>query len=461
MPDTSAATAPEGSSAAELRRLDTRATDYRFTLDDVPWDLLDAPGALAGPTLRRLLDHEAIDGARIAVAFASLERDLVAFLEAEHADGPTEGSEQPGARSVALLLEEEVRHAELFDRLAAHFGATGQPPPDTFRRLRLVEDPVVRRHLFWLHCLFFEELTVWIHDALARDTGIQPTWLAAHRLHAREETQHVLTDAAQLDASPVDEPLRERLSRAFVLYIDQHIDDFFGIDALATDGRARRLRDLPLFDEVLTHRAFRRTRSAAPYLATLRARREARLSGPALPASRDTLPAALERSAASARGISFLGRGVATLSYTQLYERAVATLGGLQGRGLRPGDPVVVVCGQPATAVEALWGCLLGGLVPALVPLPSGGRDSESHRRLLRVAAQLDAPLLTDQQGPVGDATELGRKVLRLADLGGGAPGALHQAEPDDLALLQYSSGSLGQPRAAPRRPAHPPAGPL
>ncbi|MBM4369467.1 MAG: hypothetical protein FJ090_06500 [Deltaproteobacteria bacterium] len=49
-------------------------------------------------------------------------------------------------------------------------------------------------------------------------------------------------------------------------YIDEHIDVFFGIETV--DGRGRRLRDLPLFDEVLTHRAFRRTRAVAAHLET-------------------------------------------------------------------------------------------------------------------------------------------------------------------------------------------------
>ena len=418
-----------------LERLDARASDYRFTLDDVPWDRLGEPGAQVGPTLRRLLDHNDLDGAWIASAFASLERELIAFLEAEPVDVAA-----PGGRSVALLLEEEARHAEMFERLAAHRSVSSGAPPDTFRRVQAVEDPAVRRHLFWLHCLFFEELTVWMYDALARDGDIQPVWLAAHRLHAREETQHVLTDSAFLAASPLDAKARERLSRAFVLYVDRHIDTFFGIP-----DRDRRLRDLPLFDEILTHRAFSRTRAFAPYLTTLHGRRGSRLSGPPLRPSDDTLPAAFLRSAASQRSISFVGRTTTTVSYADLHARALRVLGGLQSRGLRPGAPVVIVCGQPAAAVEALWACLLGGLIPALVPLPTGGRDSESHRRLFRVAAHLEAPLLTDQKAPMSDAIELGREVLHIADLDG--TGTEIHVGADDLALLQYSSGSLGQPR--------------
>ena len=415
----------------DLDRLDARATDYRFALADVPWDKLSEPGALVGPTLQRLLDFPQLDGGQIAVAFASLERDLIRFLEYESI----------GGRSVALLLEEESRHAEMFERFATHLGASNSPP-DTFRRLREVEDRDARRYLFWLHCLFFEELTVWIYDALARDGGIQPAWLAAHRLHAREETQHVLTDAAFLAASPAHAVAHDRLARAFVLYLDQHIDSFFGIP-----NRGRALRDLPLFDEILSHRAFGRTRTFAPYLVAIHRRRASRLSGPELPDNEDTLPAALERASGSAGGITLAGRAPVQVPYAELLRGALQVLGGLQSRGLSPGRPVVVVCGRPGDAVAALWACLLGGLVPALVPLPSGGRDSESHRRLFRVAAQLDAPLVTDQGGSLGDIGDLRHDVLRLADLRGNREGARHASRPDDLALLQYSSGSLGQPR--------------
>lgn len=415
-----------------LARLDARTTDYRFALDEVPWERLNEPGQLVGPTLRRLLDCPDLDGAAIAVAFASLERDLIRYLHAE----------QPGGRSIELLLEEEVRHAEMFDRLAAHFSSAIQPPPDTFRRLAEVENPEHRQYLFWLHCLFFEELTVWIYDALQRDGDIQSTWLAAHRLHAREETQHVLTDAAFLELSALDAQTRDQLSRAFVLYVDQHIDAFFGIA-----GRESKLRNLPLFSEVLNHRAFARTRKYAPYLLTLAARRDAVLVGPPLIRSDETLPAALERSANSNHGISFAGRSETTLSYRELHTRALIRLGGLQSKGLQPGNPVVVVCAMPSTTTEALWACLLGGLVPALVPYPTGGKDSESHRRLFRVASQLDAPLLTDQDGFTSRSNEVGRKVILLSQLPANNAGSRHPAHPDDLALLQYSSGSMGQPR--------------
>ncbi len=415
-----------------LDELDARNTAYRFDPSDVPWERLDEPGVLAGPSLLALLDSD-LDprelGRRVAAAFASLERDLIAVLE----------HDPPGGRSVELLLEEEHKHAAMFERLGAHLGTPdGWRPPDTFQRLLQGQAaPEQRRFLFWLHAVFFEELTVWIHDALDRDGGLQPAWLAAHRLHAREEVQHVLTDAAHLVESPLDAAERARLSRAFVLYVDRHLDAFFGLPE-----RGRRLRELPLFQEILTHRAFRHTRAHAPYWEALGAwNRPVVLSGPDLPASDLTLPGALVRAAEGDHGLSFPGEP--ELSYADLHTAALDRLGGLQARGFRPRQAVVLVFDRPRAAVEALWACLLGGLVPALVPRPTGSARSESHRRLFRVASQLDAPVLCAGDPPAALA-DLG-DTIRLETLHG--VGTAHTPHPDDLALLQYSSGSLGQPR--------------
>lgn len=282
-------------------KLDRRNTRYRFDLErDIPWDRRAEAGAYFDRELLADLgvDVAGLEASREARAifdwgfalgtcleFIELERGIVEFVTAERAFlGPV--------RSLELLVEEELKHIELFVRYADHlrserpelvapleraFHAERGAPFDN--RDRYPNDASYH-FMFWLNTLFFEDYTIYLHERMVSGSAtLQPTWLAAHAMHRREEEQHVVTDVAHIDACSLDNPERTRWSRLSYLWLSQHVARFIGIDA-----PERLVRDLfpqlsfaprvpfaatGLHRDLLAHRSFRRTRAAWPYLQQL------------------------------------------------------------------------------------------------------------------------------------------------------------------------------------------------
>ncbi|MGI4778698.1 MAG: non-ribosomal peptide synthetase [Janthinobacterium lividum] len=146
------------------------------------------------------------------------------------------------------------------------------------------------------------------------------------------------------------------------------------------------------------------------------------------------------------------------LSFQRLRQRALGVLGALQRRSMRPGDTMILCLGDNERFLEMFWACVLGGIVP--VPLAPGTAD-EHRRKLLRVFAQLDgAPVYIDTasldrldefaavDGLAEDAARLRAVALVPGSLDfGDAPGRPVPRVPEDLAFIQYSSGSTGEPK--------------
>lgn len=146
------------------------------------------------------------------------------------------------------------------------------------------------------------------------------------------------------------------------------------------------------------------------------------------------------------------------LSFQRLRQRALGLLGALQRRGMRPGDTMILCLGDNERFLEMFWACVLGGIVP--VPLAPGAAD-EHRRKLLRVFAQLenaavyiDTPSLERldgfavASGLTAEAAQLRAAAMAPGSLDmGDAPGQPVERAPDDLAFIQFSSGSTGEPK--------------
>lgn len=140
-------------------------------------------------------------------------------------------------------------------------------------------------------------------------------------------------------------------------------------------------------------------------------------------------------------------------TYPALLAQARRVAAGLRAAGLHPGDRVPVVAEQPQDFVTAFWGCVLGGLVPALLVPPRGdAADRAAHLdnvgRLLGSAA-----LVTTERLRADLPATDGRPVLTVEELAAHEPPhrpapAAPTAGPDDLALLMLTSGSTGSSKA-------------
>ncbi|WP_439649521.1 fatty acyl-AMP ligase [Hephaestia mangrovi] len=169
-----------------------------------------------------------------------------------------------------------------------------------------------------------------------------------------------------------------------------------------------------------------------------------------------TLGEALDYAATGTRGLNFhdpRGTLVRAYPFTELRRDAIAAAHRLIAAGIEVGDRVALVAETSPEFAALFFGAVYAGAWPVPLPLPTsfGGRDSYVEQLRVQLSScdpklLIYPPELSEMAHQAAVASDVeGLDWQTLADRE--APAApLPQAAPEDIAYLQYSSGSTRFP---------------
>ena len=144
-----------------------------------------------------------------------------------------------------------------------------------------------------------------------------------------------------------------------------------------------------------------------------------------------------------------MGEEKGRITFSELWQKSSAIASALSASGVAPQSPVLLLLDQGLDFILAYYACLMGRFIAVPSNPPRANRKSE---RILRIAEHCQpACIITNSvlsARLIGAMGETSLPVLLVEDLAD-HPSVLPNGMPSgkDLALLQYTSGSTGNPR--------------
>lgn len=160
------------------------------------------------------------------------------------------------------------------------------------------------------------------------------------------------------------------------------------------------------------------------------------------------------------KGVTFiLGKDKSRfVSYKQLYRKSLVILGGLQQKGLSKGDELILQLADNEKFLILFWACLLGG-IRAVPVMP--GRSREEVLKVLNIWKQMSNPYMVmdsnsllyyqtvaDEVGGYDETIlQMQQNSFSYHELSTKYIGTGADVRSNDIAYIQYSSGSTGAPK--------------
>lgn len=171
----------------------------------------------------------------------------------------------------------------------------------------------------------------------------------------------------------------------------------------------------------------------------------------------------LEAAADSDTGVRFVGASVMPdgepvhVSWRQIHDEARSVGAALQAKGLVPGDHVAVLGPTSRDLMTIVRGCWMAGIASMVLPLPMrmGSLDAfiDSTRARIR-HGDAKLVLIDDQLADFYTAVDGDPPIEPMRSVMPGAPNVptgdaleIPDHDPERLVILQYSSGSTGEPK--------------
>ena len=169
-----------------------------------------------------------------------------------------------------------------------------------------------------------------------------------------------------------------------------------------------------------------------------------------------TVGEALDYAAQGHRGLNFhdaRGKLTQAYPYSELREDALVAARRFIALGIKPGDRIALVAETGPEFAAAFFGAICAGAWPVPLPLPTsfGGRDAYVDQLAVQLkscdpALFLYPPELADFGKDAAAAPDVKSRSWSTLEEIEPASGDLPNASPDDIAYLQYSSGSTRFP---------------
>ncbi len=140
------------------------------------------------------------------------------------------------------------------------------------------------------------------------------------------------------------------------------------------------------------------------------------------------------------------------ISYCQLLENSKKILNGLRNRGVKAGDKVILLIDSNEKYYYALWGCFIGGIIPAPMTAPTNFSARSNDIKVLRsVWETIENPVILSIQYLIENISEYCGEMqfvdVETLLMECNLCCEKENVNSDNAAILMFTSGSTGRPK--------------